>query len=70
MNQGTVHRNTKQQQAARSRSDRGLLPAGEVRAATRPWGGGGGGGGLWEFGGGGGGVGPWGAREPPLVGLL
>ena len=35
MNQGTVHRNTKQQQAARSRSDRGLLPAGAVRTATR-----------------------------------
>ena len=39
MNHGTVHRKTKQQQAARSRSDRGLLPAGAVRAATRPGGG-------------------------------
>ena len=50
MNQGTVHRNTKQQQAARSRSDRGLLPAGAVRAATRPWGGGGGRGYFRNFG--------------------
>ena len=40
MNQGTVHRSTKQQQAARSRSDRGLLPACAVRAATRPGAGG------------------------------
>ena len=39
MNQGTVHRNTKQQQAARSRSDCGLLPAGAVQAAMRPGGG-------------------------------
>ena len=39
MNHDTVHRKTKQQQAARSRSDRGLLPAGAVRAATRPGGG-------------------------------
>ena len=38
MNQGTVHRTTKQQQAARSRSDCGLLPAGAVQAAMRPGG--------------------------------
>ena len=38
MNQGAVHRNTKQQQAARSRSDRGLLPAGAVQASMRPGG--------------------------------
>ena len=43
MNLGTVHRNTKQQQVARSRSNRDLLPAGAVRAATKARGGGEGG---------------------------
>ena len=43
MNLGTVHRNTKQQQVARSRSNRDLLPAGAVRAARKARGGGGGG---------------------------
>ena len=33
MNQGTIHRNTKQQQAARSCWNLGLLPAGEARGA-------------------------------------
>ena len=40
MNQGTIHRNTKQQQAARSRWDRGLLPPGEARGVGGRGGGG------------------------------